>query len=137
MATEREVAESMTARVLDTFRRDGIVPPELTRYVQAAAARRNGSIVTSTEVERYCREWMETKLAAEAEAPRPVGGDTDETIAQAVDVLMCFSPRKQPKRWAEALAVVQQASREGRLTSAQAAQMDALNAVYAAKTTGA
>lgn len=135
MASERDVAASLEARVLEEFRRSGFVPPELTRHIQAAAARRSGSIVTAEQVERYCREWMEAKLAADAkQAPqaRP-GGDSDEKIEQAVATLTGFSPRKRPKEWAEALAVVQQASREGRLTRAQVAQIDALDAVYAAK----
>jgi len=134
VASERDVAASMEARVLEEFRRSGVVPPGLTRHIQAAAARRTGSIVTEAEVERYCREWMESKLAADAEQAKPATkADSDEKIEQAVTVLCGFSPKKRPKEWADALATVQQASREGRLSRAQVAQIDALEAVYAAK----
>lgn len=68
MKSERDVAASMEARVLEEFRRSGVVPPELTRHIQAACARRSGHIVTTDEVERYCREWMNAKLEAAARA---------------------------------------------------------------------
>lgn len=132
MASERDVAASMEARVLEEFRRSGIVPPELTRHIQAAAARRTGSIVTEAEVERYCREWMESKLAAEAKQPRPAGVDSAEKVEQAIVTLTGFSPSKRPKEWADALAVVQEASRNGALTREQTARIDALEAAYAA-----
>lgn len=133
MASERDVAASMEARVLEEFRRSGVVPPGLTRHIQAAAARRSGSIVTADEVERYCREWMNAKLEAEAKRPQPIQPGDDDKIERAITTLTGFSPTKRPKEWAEALACVQQASREGRLTRAQVAQLDALDAVYAAK----
>ena len=124
----------MEVRVLEEFRRSGLVPPELVRHIQSAAARRNGHIVTADEVERYTREWLNAKLAADAAKAKPANrADSDEKVQQAIDTLMGFSPQKQPKRWAEALATVQQASRDGRLTRAQTAQLDALDAVYAAK----
>lgn len=119
--------------MLEEFRRSGAVPPGLTRHIQAAAARRNGSIVTTEQVERYCRDWLNAKLAEEAQRRSPVLHAEDDRIEQAIVTLSGFSPRKRPKEWAEALACVQQASREGRLTPAQTAQIDALDAVYAAK----
>jgi hypothetical protein len=66
VASDRDVAASMEARVLETFRRDGVIPPGLIRHVQLATTRRNGHIPTSDEVERFCREWMEKKLAEDA-----------------------------------------------------------------------
>lgn len=66
MATERDVAASMEARVLEMFRRDGVIPPELIRHIQLATTRRSGHIPTTDEVERYCREWMNNKLAEAA-----------------------------------------------------------------------
>jgi len=117
---------------LEEFRRSGVVPPGLTRHIQAAAARRTGSIVTEAEVERYCREWMESKLAAEARQPRPCGVSTEEKVEQAIVTLTGFSPAKRPKEWADALAVVQEASRNGTLTREQTARIDALEAAYAA-----
>lgn len=123
----------MEARVLESYRRDGIVPPELVRHIQSSAARRNGSIVTTEEVERYCRDWLNQKLAADAkrEAARVV--HSDDRIERAIDVLMSFSPKSRPKQWAESLALVQEASRQGRLTRAQVSQLDALDTVYASK----
>lgn len=134
MKSERDVAASMEARVLETFRRDGVIPPELIRHIQTATTRRSGHIPTSAEVERYTREWLERELAVQAAAPKPLAPGDDERIESAVATLTGFSPRKRPKEWAEALAVVQEASRAGRLTRAQAAQLDALDAVYAAQT---
>lgn len=67
MSQPREVAASMTQRVVDEFQRSGIVPPELVRHIQASAWSR-GSTVTATQVEQYAREWIETQLAANEKA---------------------------------------------------------------------
>jgi hypothetical protein len=45
---------------------------------------------------------------------------------------MSFTPTSKPARWAEALAIVEQAWKEGRLSPAQTVQLDALNALYEA-----
>lgn len=119
--------------MLEEFRRSGAVPPGLTRHIQTAAARRAGHIVTEAEVERFTRDWLNARLEAEAQRSKPVQHADDDRVEQAIATLAGFSPRKRPKEWAEALACVQQASREGRLTPAQTAQIDALDAVYAAK----
>lgn len=66
MATEREVAASLEARVIDEFRRSGVVPPELVRHIQLARAKRDGTIVTSAEVEQYTRDWLNAKLEAQS-----------------------------------------------------------------------
>lgn len=133
MATERDVAASMANRVLETFRRDGIIPPELIRYVQAATTRRSGTIPTSDEVERYCREWMNQKLEADAAArPRRVQ-HSDDRVDAAVDLLMAITPTSHPKEWAESVELVDWASQQGLLSKAQVAQLDALNNVYASK----
>jgi hypothetical protein len=58
----REVAESLTQRVVDEFQRSGIVPPELVRHIQASAWSR-GSTVTAAQVEEYTRKWVEELLA--------------------------------------------------------------------------
>lgn len=62
MATGREVAASLEARVIDEFRRTGIVPAELVRHIQLASVRRSGEIVTTEQVEAYTRDWLNTKL---------------------------------------------------------------------------
>lgn len=52
----------MEARVIDEFRRTGIVPAELVRHIQLASVRRSGEIVTTEQVEAYTRDWLNTKL---------------------------------------------------------------------------
>lgn len=66
MATEREVAASMEARVLDEFRRTGALPAELVRHIQLASVRRSGHIPTTDEVERFTRDWLNARLEAKA-----------------------------------------------------------------------
>lgn len=63
MATGREVAASLEARVIEEFRRSGVVPPELLRHIQTATALRSGAIVTTEQVEAYTRDWLNRKLA--------------------------------------------------------------------------
>lgn len=131
MTRERDTAASMEARVVEEFRRTGIVPAGLLTLIQASAWKR-GSAVTLDEVERFAREWCNGHLATHERRARPVP-KSEPDVERALDVLTGFSPRQRPEAWSEAIAVVQLASRDGRLTAAQTAQLDTLDAIYASK----
>ena len=129
MPSDRERAASLTHTITDEFRRSGLLPPELVRDIQAAHARRTGGILMTDQVEGMVREYVE-RLLTKVDAERPIVHG-DDSIDQAIDVLMCFSPKKKAKEWAEAVAVIERAWRDGALSPAQIAQLDTLNENYA------
>jgi hypothetical protein len=129
-SSDRDRAGLLTQTVIDEFQRSGTLPLELVRDIQAAHARRKGGIIPLEVVEREARLYVE-RLLTKIDAARPVVHD-DGAIDRAVDILMCFTPSAKPKEWAEATAIVEQAWKEGRLTPAQVAQLDALNTIYEA-----
>jgi hypothetical protein len=131
VATGRDRAASLAQRITDEFRRSGILPPELVRELQARHARRTGEIVTYDEVAKAARLYAE-EICARADALVPTTPKRQMEIDQAVEILMSFTPTSKPARWAEALAIVEQAWKEGRLSPAQTVQLDALNALYEA-----
>lgn len=131
MATGRERAADLAFRIVDEFRGTGILPPELIRDIQSSHARRTGEIASVEEVERVARRYAE-RICAKVDAERPILHG-DDSIDEAVDILLTCSPKVKPERWAEAVATVEQAWKEGRLSPAQTTQLDALNAVYEAQ----
>lgn len=129
--SDRERAAFVAQLIVDEFRRSGFVPAELVRDIQANHVRRTGDILPAEQVEREARAWAE-RICAEADANRPVLHG-DDSVDRAVDVLMTCTPTAKPAEWAESVAIVEQAWLEGRLSRAQVAELDALDAVLVAK----
>lgn len=63
MATPRELAEITARRVSEQFAATGTLPPELIRSVQAQAWAK-GRPISTDEVERQIREWVNARLEA-------------------------------------------------------------------------
>lgn len=130
-SSERQRAALVAQLVVDEFRRAGFLPPELLRSIQAARASRSGDIIPLEQVEREARVYAE-RLCAELDAVT-VTLRGDDSIDRAVDTLMTCTPTGKPAEWAESVAIVEQAWREGRLSPKQMAELDALDTVMAAK----
>lgn len=130
MATGREVAAAVTQRVEDEFRRTGLIAPELVRHIQASAWKR-GSAVSTEDVERATREWIETRLQRLASRAKP-DKHADDKVERAIDLLFTSSPTSDPHGWAQAVATVEHAWEAGELTRRQQRQLDDLNARYEA-----
>lgn len=128
MTQPREVSESVTKRVVDEFRRTGIVPPELVRHIQASAWKR-GSTVTRDQVERYAREWVNSRLEAEDRKEVTVR-HVDDAVERCIETLATSSPTQDPAGWATAVARVEAAWRAGELTAGQMKQLDVINERY-------
>lgn len=131
MSSERQRAAQLAQLIVDEHRRSGILPPVLVREIQAAHVRRTGDILPAEQVEREARAYAE-RICAEVDAQRRVVHG-DDSVERAVDTLMTCTPTAKPAEWAEAVEIVEQAWRDGRLSRAQVAELDALNTVYGAK----
>jgi len=128
--SDRERAAFVAQLIVDEFRRSGFVPAELVRDIQANHVRRTGDILPAEQVEREARVWAE-RICAQVVAERPVLHG-DDSIDRAVDTLMTCTPTAKPREWAESVAIVEQAWKEGRLSAKQVAELDALDTVMGA-----
>lgn len=130
MASKRERAAQLARLIVDQHRETGFLPPVLVREIQANHVRRTGNVIPADIVEAEARAYAE-RICAEVDAEaRVVHGD--DSVDRAVDVLMTCTPTAKPAEWAESVAIVEQAWLEGRLSSAQVAELDALNTVMEA-----
>jgi hypothetical protein len=127
VASGREVAGSLTKRVIDEFRRSGNVPPELVSHIQAAAWA-NGRTPSAEDVERAARDWMNERMATNDRKPTAIK-HADDKVDRAVEALLT-SP---PTGWGDAVAVVENAWRAGELSDNDQRRLDGLDAMYGAK----
>lgn len=129
--TDRERAAHIAQLIVDEFRRSGFVPAELVREIQASHVRRTGGILPAEVVESEARAWAE-RICAEVDGQRLPAERGDDSIDRAVDTLKTCTPTAKPKEWADSVAIVEQAWKEGRLSAKQIAELDALDTVMGA-----